>query len=542
MQRGRYIQGALLAGILALSGWFIPSASAEVPGWSDKTVGDTEQGSASVDGSGVWTISGSGNDVWAREDEFHIVYKPLAGDGSVTTKLLSAEEGSEWSKFGVMMREDLDAEAAKMLTLQMDGPPHGVASILRSITGEHTGKDRKFMPENNSDLYPREFPVWLKIERRGDRFTPYVSEDGALWVPVTRSQQIPMKNDIFAGVYVSSHEDGSLISGTFDGAASDVSSKLLKPEEAVPLQPNPVIAMGGDNAVILTWERVNHLGKDADGYVVYKAAVGDDTFTKIAEVPGDKSSYADTTIKNGEVAQYRVTTVVNVGDKTLETRPFTNLLYSVVATPNPPIKIGDRDYFGSLLDGGADREVTETPGGASIDGNGVVTLRASGWDIQNDYDGGYQLVTPVSGDFTFTARVLGPPEVVDDEANEWAKFGIGVRESTLAESRYAAMLVTPLHGIRSPHRRMFTAGEQSEDLGPNEDEITYPITMRIQRRGDVITMFTSPDGTTFTEYGEPAATTLEGLVPNVYVGLIGTAHDNAQVAQTRFDNIQLTTP
>ncbi len=72
-----------------------------------------------------------------------------------------------------------------------------------------------------------------------------------------------------------------MIGGTFDGKMSDVSSRLLKPEEATPLQPNPVIAMGGNNAVLLAWERVNHMGKDADGYVVSKAKAGEDGFTPI---------------------------------------------------------------------------------------------------------------------------------------------------------------------------------------------------------------------------------------------------------------------
>jgi hypothetical protein len=180
-------------------------------------------------------------------------------------------------------------------------------------------------------------------------------------------------------------------------------------------------------------------------------------------------------------------------------------------------------------------------GSASIDGNLVVTLRASGWDIEERSDGGQQLLTPVSGDFTFTARVLGPPTVEGGEVNEGAKFGIAVRESTLADSRYAAMLVTPKHGIRSPHRRLFNSGF-SEDLGPNEDTPAYPLLLRIQRRGDELRMFTSTDGQTFREYGNPPTTVLPNLPANMYVGLIGTSHDNDQIAQAQFDRIELITP
>jgi hypothetical protein len=306
-----------------------------------------------------------------------------------------------------------------------------------------------------------------------------------------------------------------------------------------------VLAVGGNNAVMLMWERVNHHGQDADGYIIYKAALGSDDFQKLAEVPGTQTSYTDNTIKNGEQARYQVRTRVKVGpagDRVLESRVFSGLFLSVTGAANPPVSIAGRDFFSAVLDGGGVRPVTDKAGGATVDGNGVVTLRASGWDIQDDNDGGHQLLTPVTGDFTFTARVLGAPTVEGGDANEWAKFGIAVRESTYSEARYAGMLITPQHGIRSPHRRMFTAAEKSHDLGPNEDTPTFPIFFRIQRRGDEIKMLTSADGTTFAEYGEPATTVLEGLSPNAYVGFIGTSHDVEQVAQTRFDQVTLTTP
>src|SRR5439155_12585025 len=133
---------------------------------------------------------------------------------------------------------------------------------------------------------------------------------------------------------------------------------------------------------------------------------------------------------------------------------------------------------------GAGDPHTDTPGSAAYDAaTGTVTLAASGYDIQHKADGGEDLLTSVHGDFTFTARVLGIPTLTDGtDANEWAKFGIAVKENTLAESRYASMLITPMHGIRSPHRRMFTAG-WSDDVGPNEATPAFPVYFRPQPPG-----------------------------------------------------------
>src|SRR5207245_3950024 len=136
------------------------------------------------------------------------------------------------------------------------------------------------------------------------------------------------------------------------------------------------------------------------------------------------------------------------------------VLSYVTGAPNPTVTIAGHDFFTTVLDGGGNQDdgaagkpVTDKPGSASIDGSGVVTLRASGWDIQDRIDGGNQLVTPVTGDFTFTARVKGIPKLIDGtDANGNAKFGIAVRESTLARSRYAGMLITPTPAILAPHR------------------------------------------------------------------------------------------
>jgi regulation of enolase protein 1 (concanavalin A-like superfamily) len=542
-------------GLLAL-GLSLP-APAAIPGWTDKSVNTSAAGSASADASGIWTVQGSGDQMWGQSDGFHFVFKPLVGDGSVTTRLLKAQD-ADGVKIGVMIRDVVDDPGSKTITLQRSGGGLGGESVLRVISGDvaggegdRMGKDRKMCPDGDANLFPpSQLPIWLKIERRGDTFTPYASADGAAWVPVGRAQRIKMGNSISAGVFVCAGSDGTLQSATFDGNATDVSGKLLKPEDAPPLQPNPLIVLGGDNQVLLMWDPVKHLGKDADGYVVYRSNVGEVSstakFTKLAELPGNQTSFVDTTIKNGEIARYRVTTIVKVGpaaDKILESRGLTNLLYEVSGAPNPPLTIGGRQYFANVLDCGGNHELTDKPGSASIDANGVITLRASGWDIQQEADGGEQLLTPVSGDFTFTARILGvPTQVNGSDADEWAKFGIGMRETPMAESRYVAMLMTPQHGVRSMHRRSFNCG-RSVDRGASNDVPNFPFFFRIQRRGEKLSVFESDDGKTFVPYGDEESIAMPDLNANVYVGFLGTAGGvQLPISQGRFDQVTLTTP
>ena len=86
----------------------------------------------------------------------------------------------------------------------------------------------------DTPLFPRQFPTWLKLERRGNLVTAYASTDGALWIPVSRQEPLPLKDQIVAGCFVCSHDDANLLKATFDGKISDVSSTLLKPEQAYP--------------------------------------------------------------------------------------------------------------------------------------------------------------------------------------------------------------------------------------------------------------------------------------------------------------------
>src|SRR5713101_5476558 len=127
MRRGKYLHLTIMAGTLAFLGWCGRPARADVPGWMDQDFNTTTAGSASVDGSGVWTIKGDGADTWDRDDQFHIV-----------TKLLSAPDGAEWSKVGVLMRNDLTNKAAAVMQLHMT-TGHGGDILIRGISDPQNG-------------------------------------------------------------------------------------------------------------------------------------------------------------------------------------------------------------------------------------------------------------------------------------------------------------------------------------------------------------------------------------------------------------------
>jgi ABC-type transport system involved in multi-copper enzyme maturation permease subunit len=123
---------------------------------------------------------------------------------------------------------------------------------------------------------------------------------------------------------------------------------------------------------------------------------------------------------------------------------------------------------------------------------------------------------PLAGDGSITARVASQ---VDSQ--EWAKAGVMVRASTEPGSQYAAMLVTPGHGVRL-HANYDTEGEAGSDG-------TAPRWLRLTRAGDTVTGYESADGSSWSEVGTVG---LDGLPPTVEVGLFVTSPGQAEIERS----------
>ena len=71
---------------------------------------DTDIGAPSFMGSanlinGVWTISGSGEDIWNTKDQFNFQPWLVGGDCTVICRVTSISSGDPWQKIGIMVRD-----------------------------------------------------------------------------------------------------------------------------------------------------------------------------------------------------------------------------------------------------------------------------------------------------------------------------------------------------------------------------------------------------------------------------------------------------
>lgn len=178
-------------------------------GWSQADVGAVAAAGSYSEASGVFTVDGSGADIWDTADEFHYVYKQKSGDGTFTARVTAVENTHGWAKAGIMIRDSLNANAPHAMMLM--GPANNSGLAYRSTSGGTT----TFASGAWSWL-----PTWIRVVRSGNTFTGYQSQDGTTWTQVG-SVTITLAANAYVGLAVTSHNDGTLCTATIDNLAGD---------------------------------------------------------------------------------------------------------------------------------------------------------------------------------------------------------------------------------------------------------------------------------------------------------------------------------
>jgi len=196
--------------------------------------------------------------------------------------------------------------------------------------------------------------------------------------------------------------------------------------------------------------------------------------------------------------------------------PFKDVPYSACPASGPttlPAPKASNDIGAVGIEGSAGYEV------------GTYTLSGSGADIWDGADAFQYVHETLTGDGDMIARVASL-----DYTNDWAKAGVMIRESLASDSRHASMYVTPTMG---------TAFQWRTDPGVGTGHIAYggapPAWVKISRRGNTFTGYTSTDGANWAYVG--SATFY--MPPTVYFGMALTSHNNGMLCRATFDNVNI---
>jgi N-acetylneuraminic acid mutarotase len=211
-----------------------PSPASTLPApWMSGDIGDVGLAGSATQANNVYTLQGSGDDIFGSRDAFHFVYQPLQGDGEILARVTGVQNTDAWAKAGVMIRQSLSPDSAHAMMVLT--PAQGSSFQYRTTTAGDTTFTNPVDPS---------FP-WMRVVRSGNTFTGYRSGNGHDWVQ-SGSIMIPMTGTAYVGLVVTSHNNSQLNTSTFDHVTANVRSPFAWGGAA----PLPVARFEADSAAV----------------------------------------------------------------------------------------------------------------------------------------------------------------------------------------------------------------------------------------------------------------------------------------------------
>ena len=465
--------------------------------WVQQDIGGVGvAGNASVSG-GTWTVSGSGTDVWGTSDQFHYVYQPMNGNGSIIARVTAVENVDPWTKAGVMIRESTAAGASHGFMIITPGATKGYAFQRRTVTNgtsSHTAAGSGAPPK------------WVKLTRTGSTVTAFVSDNGVDWALVG-SDTITM-SAVTVGLAVSSHNNGVTATAMFDNVS-------VVPESGGP-PPNtpPFVSVtspaNGSSFTAPATITVNADASDPDGSISRV-----DFFSGSTPVGSDSTAPYSVTITN--VAQ---------GSYTLTAQAVDNAGATASSSVNVTVGPGSPPPLPAPWNA-QDVGAVGAAGSESFSG-GTWTVRGSGADVWGTADAFHFVYQQLDGDGSIVARVASVQNV-----DQWTKAGVMIRAALTPGAAHGFMFATPtsVKGLAF-QRRPFADGTSAHTAGSAG---TPPVWVKLTRTGTTVSAYQSPDGVSWTFVGSDTI----ALGASAFVGLAVASHADGTVATATFDNVSV---
>jgi hypothetical protein len=182
-------------------------------GWSSRDIGAVAAAGTTAFSAGIWTIEGSGADIWDTADEFRFVSREVFGNFVAVARVASIENLDRWVKAGLMIRDGVSAGARHVSIFATPRTERGIAFQRR-------------LQANGLSLHTAgpavAPPGWLALGRIGDTISAYYRPTAtASWTLVGRESLPGLPLKVNLGLAVSSHVDGTLATAVFDNVSVD---------------------------------------------------------------------------------------------------------------------------------------------------------------------------------------------------------------------------------------------------------------------------------------------------------------------------------
>jgi TolB protein len=145
--------------------------------------------------NGQYRMTGSGANIWGKQDQFQYVWKEMTGNFTITATMRFLGQGAEHRKAGIMVRQSLNEDATYAdVVIHGSGMP---ALQWRSKQGEDT----------NTFDFPSEGPGTFKIRlvRTGVKIYLYLARDDAEPKKLANTE-VSFQDPVLVGLAVCSHQ------------------------------------------------------------------------------------------------------------------------------------------------------------------------------------------------------------------------------------------------------------------------------------------------------------------------------------------------
>ena len=167
--------------------------SESVDPWESRDIGeiDAQGGARMLEGECLEVAHLGGGTVTSREDNYHSLHQQFTGDFRVEVAVPDPSPLTQTDRAGLMARESLDPDARNVFM-------HVRSTSVRVSRREEAGATTR----TNSVASHDDEPLRLRLERRGDTLTGFVSRDGGVnWEPAPPVEAIePLPEELYVGI------------------------------------------------------------------------------------------------------------------------------------------------------------------------------------------------------------------------------------------------------------------------------------------------------------------------------------------------------
>lgn len=452
--------------------------------WQDQDVGDTGATGTAAVSNAVFSISGSGADIWGSADAFHYVYQNWSGDGAMVIRVTNVDETDTYARAGIMFRASLDP-----------GSPH--AFVFYRAGGE-TGFEARLDSNNSAwvDATWANDPYWVKLVRLQDTFIAYDSPDGTNWNEIGTTN-VDMPTNILVGLAVTSHDYGTLCTATLDNL------QLV----SRPAAPSNVKALRAFDHVAVSWtdNSTNETGFRIEEFMDF----GNTNYWLYRSVGPNVTNYDETYIYP---EYYRVVATNQMDSDYSEIATVTDGVLDPIPSPWKSVDIG----------------APAVPGGANFR-DGEFAIVGAGHGIGGSSDQFHFVYQKLYGDGEIMGQYPGESYGPYD-----GKGGLMFRQSLDSD---APDIFYYISGSSSGHgyEVRLTAGANAETNTISNYQWYYPtMWVRLTRTNNQFTLLIA-DGT--LQWVTITSQHIEMQDP-VYVGMAVSSSTNAFIQQSTFPQLQ----